>query len=162
MLEHVSAALNNALYEGRTPTALFIDVDRFKNINDSLGHSAGDDVLIAVAQRLRVALHDNCVVGRISGDEFVVLDSATKTASEAVLLADRVLESFHEPLSLRQGDVFVSAVSVLLFFDQELLVLQMTCCATPTQRCIAPKTLVATVLQFSMSRCLSESTNAWQ
>ena len=116
MLEHVSAALSNALLEGRTPTALFIDVDRFKNINDSLGHSAGDDVLIAVAQRLRVALHDNCVVGRISGDEFVVLDAATKTASEAVLLADRVLESFHEPLSLRQGDVFVSAsIGVAVF-----------------------------------------------
>ena len=116
MLEHVSAALNNALLEGRTPTALFIDVDRFKNINDSLGHSAGDDVLIAVAQRLRVALHDNCVVGRISGDEFVVLDAATKTASEAVILADRVLESFHEPLSLRQGDVFVSAsIGVAVF-----------------------------------------------
>lgn len=109
MLEHVSAALITALSEGRAPTALFIDVDRFKNINDSLGHSAGDDVLVAVAQRLRVALPGRCVVGRISGDEFVVLDAETESPSEAVLLADCVLESFHEPLSLRQGDVFVSA-----------------------------------------------------
>jgi diguanylate cyclase (GGDEF)-like protein len=88
---------------------MFIDVDRFKNINDSLGHSAGDDVLIAVADRLKVALPERCIVGRISGDEFVVLDPHSTSAGDAMLLADRILESFREPLALRQGDVFASA-----------------------------------------------------
>jgi diguanylate cyclase (GGDEF)-like protein len=109
MLEHVDTALRTAWRDGRQPTVLFIDVDRFKNINDSLGHSAGDDVLVAVAERLRLVLPAHCVVGRISGDEFVVLDPNSKGPSDAMVLADRVLESFHEPLSLRQGDVFVSA-----------------------------------------------------
>ena len=109
MLQHVDTALRTAWRDGRQPTVLFIDVDRFKNINDSLGHAAGDDVLIAVAERLRVVLPTRCVVGRIAGDEFVVLDPHTAGPSEAMVLADRVLESFHEPLALRQGDVFVSA-----------------------------------------------------
>jgi len=109
MLEHVDTALHTAWRDGRQPTVLFIDVDRFKNINDSLGHSAGDDVLIAVAERLRMVLPTHCVVGRIAGDEFVVLDPQSTSSGESMLLADRVLESFHEPLSLRQGDVFVSA-----------------------------------------------------
>ncbi|MFM8689065.1 MAG: diguanylate cyclase domain-containing protein, partial [Acidimicrobiaceae bacterium] len=116
MIEHVAAALEGARFNGLSPTVLFIDVDRFKNINDSLGHSAGDDVLVSVAQRLRVALPDRCIVGRISGDEFVVLDAKSKNQSDAVLLADLVLESFHEPLALRQGDVFVSAsIGVAVF-----------------------------------------------
>jgi diguanylate cyclase (GGDEF)-like protein len=109
MLEHVDTALRTAWRDGRQPTVLFIDVDRFKNINDSLGHSAGDDVLVAVSERLRMVLDTHCVVGRIAGDEFVVLDPRTAGPSEAMMIADRVLESFHEPLALRQGDVFVSA-----------------------------------------------------
>ena len=109
MLEHVDTALRTAWRDGRQPTVLFIDIDRFKNINDSLGHPAGDDVLVAVAERLRLVLASQCVVGRIAGDEFVVLDPQTAGPADAMMLADRVLESFHEPLALRQGDVFVSA-----------------------------------------------------
>ncbi len=120
MLEHVSTSILKSRFNGCAPTVLFIDVDRFKNINDSLGHSAGDDVLISVAQRLRVALPERCIVGRISGDEFVVLDAKSKNQSDAVLLADMVLESFHEPLSLRQGDVFVSASIGVAVHDQEI------------------------------------------
>lgn len=108
MLTKVSSALVSAEFDGRHPSVLFIDVDRFKNINDSLGHQAGDDVLIAVSQRLGNALPDRCIVGRISGDEFVILDPGTRGTSDAMLIADTILESFNEPLSLRQGDVFVS------------------------------------------------------
>ena len=120
MIEHVAAAIENSRFNGYTPTVLFIDVDRFKNINDSLGHSAGDDVLVSVAHRLRVALPERCIVGRISGDEFVVLDANSSNQSDAVLLADMVLESFHEPLALRQGDVFVSASIGVAIFDREI------------------------------------------
>ena len=108
MLHHIAEALDNAWRTGNTPTVLFIDVDRFKNINDSLGHGAGDDVLIAVAQRLTNAVPEHALVGRISGDEFVVLDPLISSSSDAIALADRVLDGFREPLSLKQGDVFVS------------------------------------------------------
>ena len=66
-------------------------------------------MLVAVADRLRVVLPKHCVVGRIAGDEFVVLDPRSTSINDAMMLADLVLESFHEPLALRQGDVFVSA-----------------------------------------------------
>ena len=120
MLTHVNAALEFAEQDQRHPSVLFIDVDRFKNINDSLGHQAGDNVLIAVAQRLRNALPDRCVVGRISGDEFVILDPGTRGASDAMIVADKILESFNEPLSLRQGDVFVSTSIGVATFQKHI------------------------------------------
>jgi diguanylate cyclase (GGDEF)-like protein len=120
MLTHVSAALEFAEQDQRHPSVLFIDVDRFKNINDSLGHQAGDNVLIAVAQRLKNALPDRCVVGRISGDEFVILDPGTRGPSDAMIVADKILESFNEPLSLRQGDVFVSTSIGVATFQKHI------------------------------------------
>jgi diguanylate cyclase (GGDEF)-like protein len=109
MIDHVSDALENAWRASHQPTLLFIDVDRFKNINDSLGHGAGDDVLVAVSKRLVNAVPDRTIVGRISGDEFVVLDPLSGGSTDAIALADRVLSAFREPLSLPAGDVFVSA-----------------------------------------------------
>ncbi|NBP49930.1 MAG: bifunctional diguanylate cyclase/phosphodiesterase [Actinobacteria bacterium] len=94
---------------GTAPAVLFIDIDRFKNINDSLGHQAGDDVLVAVAERLRRVLPPTCSVGRISGDEFTVVDHGARSADGATALAERVVACFHEPLPVRQGDVFVTA-----------------------------------------------------
>jgi diguanylate cyclase (GGDEF)-like protein len=109
MLKHIEEAVDNAWRTGRVPAVHFIDVDRFKNINDSLGHSAGDDVLVAVAQRLTNAVPTSAIVGRISGDEFVVLEPDSISDVEAMKTAERILECFREPLALRQGDVFVSA-----------------------------------------------------
>lgn len=109
MLDHISDALEQSWRADRRPTVLFIDVDRFKNINDSLGHGTGDDVLLAVARRLRNTIPERAQVGRISGDEFVVLDPSSRTTGDAMQLAERVLAAFHEPLQVSQGDVFVSA-----------------------------------------------------
>jgi diguanylate cyclase (GGDEF)-like protein len=109
MLGLIEEATEDAWGTSRQPTVLFIDVDRFKNINDSLGHGAGDDVLLAVARRLRNTIPERAHVGRISGDEFVVLDPASRTTGDAMQLAERVLAAFHEPLQVSQGDVFVSA-----------------------------------------------------
>jgi diguanylate cyclase (GGDEF)-like protein len=109
MVTHVENSLRVAWALSTQPAVFFVDVDRFKNINDSLGHQAGDDVLVAVATRLRHALPDRCVVGRISGDEFVVLDPDNRNAANALVLAERILECFKEPLTVRQGDVFVSS-----------------------------------------------------
>jgi diguanylate cyclase len=109
MLEHINVAIQNSWHTSKQPTVLFIDVDRFKNINDSLGHSAGDDVLTSVASRLINAVPERAIVGRIAGDEFVVLDPNTDSATQSVMLAERVLDAFREPLGLTQGDMFVSA-----------------------------------------------------
>ena len=109
MLELVASASDRAWGTQRQPTVLFIDVDRFKNINDSLGHSAGDTVLLEVARRLLAAVPAHASVGRISGDEFVVLDPTTETATQAVVLAEQVLDCLREPVGVAGGDMFVSA-----------------------------------------------------
>ena len=109
MLEHIENSVQLSWRTHRQPTVLFIDVDRFKNINDSLGHSIGDDVLMHVASRLLNSVNQHATVARISGDEFVVLDPTTESPTQSVLLAEKVLNAFREPVSTPEGDMFVTA-----------------------------------------------------
>ena len=109
LLEHVNATLRESWKGEAHPTLFFIDIDRFKNINDSLGHAAGDQVLCTIADRLRRAIPERALVARISGDEYVVLDPASPTLADALNLAELLLREFHEPLPLTAGDVFVTA-----------------------------------------------------
>ena len=109
MLQHIETAMRSSWRTNVQPTVLFIDVDRFKNINDSLGHSIGDDVLTEVAKRLTSAVPDHATVARIAGDEFVVLDPSTETLTQSVLLAEQVLDSLRRPIITRDGDMFVTA-----------------------------------------------------
>ncbi len=109
LLERINDLLGNSWSHEQHPTLYFVDLDRFKNINDSLGHAAGDEVLVTVARRLVNAVPDGAMVARLSGDEYVVLDPTAKSAGSALVLAERMLAVFREPLALSQGDVFVTA-----------------------------------------------------
>jgi len=88
---------------------LFIDLDSFKQINDSIGHEAGDRLLAEVAQRLRDAVRGGDVVGRLGGDEFAILLELLDSDHEAVDVARRVLKAFAEPFDLGSGPVSMSA-----------------------------------------------------
>ena len=79
---------------------LFIDVDRFKVINDSLGHQAGDIVLIEVARRFESCVRDRDIVARLSGDEFAVLLEQADTLDTATRVAQRIVESITQPMSI--------------------------------------------------------------
>ncbi len=109
MLDHIQNSVQQSWRTRKQPTVLFIDVDRFKTINDSLGHSIGDDVLMHVASRLLTSVNAESTVARISGDEFVVLDPTTESPTQSVVLAERILDAFREPVSTPQGDMFVTA-----------------------------------------------------
>ena len=109
MLQHIESAMRSSWRTHLQPTILFIDVDRFKNINDSLGHSIGDDVLTEVSRRITSAVPPHATVARIAGDEFVVLDATTETVTQSVLLAEQVLDSLRSPITTRDGDMFVTA-----------------------------------------------------
>ncbi len=109
LLERINDLLGNSWSQDQHPTLFFVDLDRFKNINDSLGHSAGDEVLVTVARRLTNAVPEGTMVARLSGDEYVVLDTTSKSPGAALALAERMLAVFREPLPLSQGDVFVTA-----------------------------------------------------
>ena len=96
------------LAAGGTPArhragALFIDIDGFKHVNDSLGHAAGDQLLRVVGERLQGAAREQDTVGRLGGDEFVVLAESTAGEESLDLLADRLAEVLREPVELDGG-----------------------------------------------------------
>ena len=109
MLEHIEKAIHSSWKTSQRPTVLFIDVDRFKSINDSLGHSTGDAILTEVARRLTSAISPHATVARIAGDEFVVLDSTTESPTQSVVLAERILDALRDPMKGNAGDMFVTA-----------------------------------------------------
>ena len=109
LLERINDCLRTAWQSDSHPTLYFVDLDRFKNINDSLGHAAGDEVLKMVAIRLSKAAPEHSTVARLSGDEYVVLDPSTRSPGSSLALAERLLSIFREPLPISQGDVFITA-----------------------------------------------------
>jgi diguanylate cyclase (GGDEF)-like protein len=88
---------------------LFLDLDRFKVVNDSLGHHVGDKLLIAVAQRLEGALRPTDTVARLGGDEFTVLLTDVVDARGAILVAERVQQALRTPFELGGRGLFVDA-----------------------------------------------------
>lgn len=108
-LENLSLALQNVDRNDSLPTVIHLNIDRFKSINDNHGHIAGDALLIEISKRLRDSIDERCIVARLSGDEFVVLDNHNTTAIESVVLADKILALMVKPFLLSHGDIFVSA-----------------------------------------------------
>jgi diguanylate cyclase (GGDEF)-like protein/PAS domain S-box-containing protein len=90
-------------------SVLFIDLDRFKNVNDSLGHVIGDRLLVGIAERLRECLRPNDLVARLGGDEFTILVEGTYSHDEVTSIAERVLEKFVQPFDLHGHEVYSSA-----------------------------------------------------
>ncbi len=87
---------------------IFIDLDNFKYINDSLGHSAGDELLVALAERLRAALREGDTAARFGGDEFVILLEDLEAPGYAITVAERVLEAMREPFVIEGHEVFTT------------------------------------------------------
>lgn len=88
---------------------LFMDLDGFKEVNDKLGHDAGDILLKEAAQRLMTCVRASDTVARIGGDEFTVILPHVKEAGEADAVAAKILDRLREPFHLQGQDVFVSA-----------------------------------------------------
>jgi diguanylate cyclase (GGDEF)-like protein len=88
------------LTETTTAGLLFLDLDRFKHVNDTLGHSAGDLLLQAVARRLQTCVRTDDVVARLGGDEFTVLLPAGRGSEEMSAVADKILNAFAEPIDV--------------------------------------------------------------
>jgi diguanylate cyclase (GGDEF)-like protein len=97
--DRVEQLLARSRRTGIPGAVLFVDIDEFKNINDTLGHAAGDQLLQAVSKRLTVGLRDADSVGRLGGDEFIVLVDGDPQAAPAVV-AQRILDVMSEPLTL--------------------------------------------------------------
>lgn len=88
---------------------LFVDLDRFKVINDSLGHQIGDQLLVAIAQRLESCLRPGDMVARLGGDEFAVILDQLQLESDAAAAAERLQEKLSAPFIIKEREIFVSA-----------------------------------------------------
>jgi diguanylate cyclase (GGDEF)-like protein/PAS domain S-box-containing protein len=106
--------LDTVLKRSKTPygtrfAVLFIDLDRFKVVNDSLGHTTGDELLVEVAKRLSAVLRPGDMVARLGGDEFTILLENLASDDGAINVAERLLQSMNEPLQLGGYEVRVGA-----------------------------------------------------
>jgi diguanylate cyclase (GGDEF)-like protein len=106
VLAHIEGALHRGQRAGTLTALLFIDLDRFKAVNDKLGHRAGDEVLREMARRMRESVREGDTVGRLGGDEFVVLLELLRCETEAIDLADRIVGSMSTPFTV--GGVSIS------------------------------------------------------
>ncbi|MBN8481321.1 MAG: EAL domain-containing protein [Xanthomonadales bacterium] len=117
--ERLGHAVVRARRGGRKVAVLFLDLDRFKHVNDSMGHAAGDRMLKAAGSRLRDNVRDGDTVARIGGDEFTVVLEDLVDASEAERVAQKLISAFEQPLELEDGqDVTISpSIGVSLYPD---------------------------------------------
>ncbi|WP_456835844.1 MULTISPECIES: bifunctional diguanylate cyclase/phosphodiesterase [unclassified Bradyrhizobium] len=98
--EWMERALSGARCGGPSLAVLMLDLDRFKDVNDTLGHPAGDALLKSVAARLRRSVSDTTLVARLGGDEFSVIDHVSDPVTEAGLLAEKIRKALSEPIDL--------------------------------------------------------------
>jgi len=119
-MDRLEVALRRASRGRQTVAVIFLDLDRFKLVNDSLGHEVGDQVLCAVAERLSGVVRASDTLARFGGDEFTVLCDDVDGSGDAFEAAQRLVLAMGQPLALPSGEVFVSlSVGVALSSDGE-------------------------------------------
>ena len=120
LLDRLAHALQRLGRRRGSVAVLFCDVDRFKVVNDSLGHQAGDELLIAVARRIEQGLRAGDTATRFGGDEFVVVCEDVRDEVQAAAVAERLASSLAEPFLVRGEDIYVTAsVGVSMSSDPE-------------------------------------------
>ncbi len=116
--DRLGQALALARREERSGALMFLDLDRFKQVNDQLGHAAGDTLLIAVAQRLRGEVRESDTVARLAGDEFTVILPNLRDEHDATRVADKILAAIAQPLVIAGREVTVGVSIGIAFFPK--------------------------------------------
>ena len=106
--------------EGQPLAVIFVDLDNFKLVNDSLGHEAGDRLLIAVAERLKACAHPSDTVARLAGDEFTLLLESISSVEEAAQIAEKVVAALHDNIDVGNGEFFLSGSAGVAFASEVL------------------------------------------
>jgi len=118
-LDRLNQACREALRSGREVALLFIDVDRFKQINDSLGHRFGDALLQAIARLMQACARDSDTVARLGGDEFAILMESIQAPEDAEALAQRLLEAMRQPFKVLDREINISASIGIAIFPRD-------------------------------------------
>ncbi|MCU1483268.1 MAG: hypothetical protein JWN67_14 [Actinomycetia bacterium] len=109
LLDRLETAMRRMARHQQSVAVLFLDIDRFKVVNDSLGHGAGDELLVSLAARLQTAVRPGDTVARFGGDEFVVVCEEIVDEAHARTVAKRLETAFDEPFHIEGGDVVITA-----------------------------------------------------
>lgn len=118
LFDRVGQAIRRAHRSGHKLALLFLDLDRFKHINDSLGHAIGDKLLIEAANRLRALVREEDTVARLGGDEFVVLLESLDNPRDAAMVAEKIIDCFHQEFNIDDYDLHVTtSVGITLYPD---------------------------------------------
>jgi diguanylate cyclase (GGDEF)-like protein/PAS domain S-box-containing protein len=118
VMESLADAIIRAERNGERLALLYLDVNRFKDINDSFGHGVGDELLRQVARRLKACVRSSDIIGRLGGDEFVVVLPSVADRGTAEVCINKVLYAFAEPFTINELDLFSStSIGVALYPD---------------------------------------------
>ncbi len=115
----LSHSISHALRNKQKLAVMFIDIDRFKYINDSMGHSAGDKVLGILAQRLTASVRSGDTVARIGGDEFVVLLENVSDADDVASIAEKLMAGINTPIMLTDNEIRMTASIGISFYPED-------------------------------------------
>src|SRR5437870_939862 len=107
--EHLKQAVRQAARDGHMLAVLYIDLDGFKVVNDSMGHAVGDELLRAVSDRLRFCVPEPGFIARMGGDEFMMVLSGTKVREASKSAASKMLEALQEPFCIANQHLYVTA-----------------------------------------------------
>lgn len=118
-IDRLTLALAHARRTNASLAVMFLDLDHFKNVNDTLGHTAGDELLLAVAERLRQAVREEDTVARIGGDEFTILTSGLREPQDAIVVAEKILASVARPVEVSDTLLTVSASIGIAFYPDD-------------------------------------------
>jgi diguanylate cyclase (GGDEF)-like protein len=116
--DRLQQAIDRSNRDQNLRAVLFMDLDHFKVVNDSLGHRSGDELLITVARRLQACLRPGDTAARLGGDEFTVLLDGISDVGDAIRVSERIAEALEEPIELGWRQVFISmSVGIALMED---------------------------------------------
>jgi len=124
--ENLKNSIKASNYNSTTLALLFLDLDNFKIINDTLGHAMGDKLLIAASSRLKSLLNDQSSISRLGGDEFVIIMNEVKDGSDVATLADKIIKLLEKPFSFNEHEMFIgTSIGISLYphdtLDKETL-----------------------------------------
>lgn len=116
-LDRVGWAIANTKNDQSQCAVMFLNIDRFKRINDSLGYEAGNKLLIEIVQRIKYCLRNKDIIARLGGDEFAILIEHLKPPENATFVANRIQNTLLSPFNLSNHDIFMT-LSIGIAFSQ--------------------------------------------